>query len=265
MKSSEKRIEKIDQLFKNKLDDHSIAPSENAWARVEAELSKKNRLWLGTPRPVLFWRMAAAVFLAGALLSVVYWSQIGGEAEKVSAKKSPTLNDSKKEAAQTPANPTANSGQVAQQKNAVKQKEAVNHLASKKGVAKKEAAQHEQPSESKKKMIEIEKELAQVYTVKLDHVDANQGATKEEKIKDQATQQAQVASIKQKPIKLEFTLEALPSEETVATTTEEKTTGIRKVLNLAREVKQGDGLGSLREKKDELLAHNFLTKKERNQ
>jgi hypothetical protein len=113
-------------------------------------------------------------------------------------------------------------------------------------------------------MMEIEKEIAQNYSIKLNGRDKS-GVTNEEKINDKATPGPEVASTRQKPIKLEFTLEALPSEETVATTTEEKSTGIKKVLNLAREMKQGEGLSSLREKKDELLAHNFLTKRERNQ
>lgn len=264
MKSSEKRIEKVDQLFKNKLDDHAIAPSENAWARVEAELSKKNKLWLGTTRTVVLWRSAAAVVLMGALLSLLYWSQASGDQEKVLATKSPVTNEVKKEAAKTKTTAQVNDGQVAQKKNKIELKEDRNPLASKENVAHQEVAQEKQPSESRKKIIEIESQLAQGYSFKMDKAEPSQVTTKEEKIKDEATPLAEVASTRQKPIKLEFTLDALPSEETVATTTEEKSTGIKKVLNLAREMKQGEGL-SLRDKKDELLAHNFLTKRERNQ
>jgi hypothetical protein len=262
MKSSEKQIEKIDQLFKNKLDDHSIAPSENAWAKVEAGLSKKNKLWLGTTSTVVLWRMAAAVLLIGALLSVVYWSQTSGETEKVLAKKPSSPNKPKQEA--QPTMEQAKIEQPSQKKNEIRQKENVSRFANNARAEKPEVVQEQQPSESRKKIIEIEKEIAQ-NSFKLDRSDPNPGVTNGEKIKEEATPQAEVASTKQKPIKLEFTLEALSSEETVATTTEGKSTGIKKVLNLAREVKQGEGLSGLREKKDELLAHNFLTKRERNQ
>jgi len=264
MKSSEKQIEKVDQLFKNKLDDHSIAPSENAWAKVEAGLSKKNKLWLGTTKTVALWRMAAAVLLVSALLSVVYWSQSDRETEKVLAKKSSTPNELKKEAAHTKATNQTKVEQPSQKKNEIPQKENVNRFAKSTRTERQKVAQEQQPSESRKNILDIEKEIAR-NNIKLDRVDPSPATSKEEKIKAEATPQAEVASTKQKPIKLEFTLEALSSEETVATTTEGKSTGIKKVLNLAREVKQGEGLSGLREKKDELLAHNFLTKRERNQ
>src|SRR5437899_10228826 len=71
MKPSEKPIDRVDRFFKNKLEDHSITPSEKAWTKVEAGLSKKNN--------VALWRWAAAVLLMGALISIIYWSQRGAE------------------------------------------------------------------------------------------------------------------------------------------------------------------------------------------
>src|SRR6185369_2559743 len=58
---------KIDQFFKDKLEGHTLPPSEEAWAKVEANLSKKNN--------VAIWRIAAAILIAGALISVIMWSQ----------------------------------------------------------------------------------------------------------------------------------------------------------------------------------------------
>jgi len=74
MKQSEKPIDRLDQFFKNKLDDHAIAPSENAWAKVESGLSKKNN--------VVVWRLAAAVLLMGALVTIIYWSLKSTENEQ---------------------------------------------------------------------------------------------------------------------------------------------------------------------------------------
>jgi hypothetical protein len=267
MKSSEKQIDKIDQLFKNKLDDHTIAPSENAWAKVETSLSKKNN--------IVLWRLAAAVLLMGALLSVVYWSQTGNDQEKVLAKKSDTPSPKKLEKASTPnTQKRDNTANVRREKNKVEQKETANRLANKHEVDQKENTQEKKPSKSRKKMMEIEASIAQQYPrLKLDHKETTQDINKietkndvEKKIKTEATPKTEVASSKQKPIKLEFTLEALPTEEIVATTEEVKSTGLKKVLNLAREIKQGEGpVTSLREKKDELFANNFLAKKEKHQ
>src|SRR5882762_418315 len=67
MKPSGKQIDRVDQFFKNKLEDHSITPSENAWTKVEAGLSKKNN--------TVLWRWAAAVLLMGALITIIYQSQ----------------------------------------------------------------------------------------------------------------------------------------------------------------------------------------------
>jgi len=64
-----------------------------------------------------------------------------------------------------------------------------------------------------------------------------------------------------KPIKLEFTLEDLPSEQPVATVNEERSSGLKKVWEMAREVKNGEG--PVREMKNELFALSF--KKSKNQ
>src|SRR5258706_5725732 len=73
---------KIDQFFKDKIEGHSLPPSEKAWAKVEANLSKKNN--------VAIWRIAAAVLITGALISVIIWSQRGVEKNQpvIVAKKS---------------------------------------------------------------------------------------------------------------------------------------------------------------------------------
>ena len=57
---------RLDQLFKNKLSDHTLTPSVNAWDRVKDSLAKKNN------RPLMV-RMAAAVLLAGALTTTLLW------------------------------------------------------------------------------------------------------------------------------------------------------------------------------------------------
>ena len=54
----------LDKFFKDKLADHTIAPSKEAWTKVESGLTKKNNniIWL---------RVAAAILMAG--LGVIFW------------------------------------------------------------------------------------------------------------------------------------------------------------------------------------------------
>jgi hypothetical protein len=58
---------KVDKLFKDKLEGDSLKPSAQAWEKIEAHLGKKNKMvWL---------RVAAAVALLGVLTFVaVRWS-----------------------------------------------------------------------------------------------------------------------------------------------------------------------------------------------
>ena len=242
MKPSEKRIDRIDQFFKNKLDDHTIAPSENAWTKLEAGLSKKNN--------VVLWRWAAAVLLMGALITIIYRSQTKTENQ-------PVLAEKKIEKA----NAESKSTETAQSKSLSQKNESTEAHSNTNNVAMKSSARNNiQPIRSMSEEIQ-KKESVAVVEYKQPVVEN----AIEEKIKVEATPKATVASSQQKPIKLEFTLEDLPSVETVATTNEVKNTGLKKVLELAREMKQGEGpLTNLKEKKNELLAHNFITGRERN-
>jgi hypothetical protein len=55
---------KVDKLFKEKLETHTLQPSAQAWEKVESHLSKKNKM-------VVWVRVAAAIALLGALTFVV--------------------------------------------------------------------------------------------------------------------------------------------------------------------------------------------------
>ncbi len=53
-------MNKMDELYKNKLENHSLPPSAEAWEKVERQLEKKSK-------PVIWWHAAAAVLLVGAV------------------------------------------------------------------------------------------------------------------------------------------------------------------------------------------------------
>lgn len=55
-----------DKFFKEKLENHAMVPSANAWEKVENNLEKKSK-------PIIWWRAVAAILLIGALLGLSYW------------------------------------------------------------------------------------------------------------------------------------------------------------------------------------------------
>jgi len=220
-------MKQIDKFFKDKLDSHVIAPPDGAWAKVEANLPKKNN--------VMAWRLAAAIVLTGALITAIYLSQ-------------------RSENHQQPVLATGKS---------LKQKGNKPVVQLPKRKEKKQAASKVPPSIGIVP-IEIQKTEQSLPTEEV--ISTSKENINEEKINTQATVTAKVASPTQKPIKLEFTLEDISSEEVVATTTEVKNSGFKKVLELAREAKQGEGpIGGLREIKNELFARNFMKGKTKNQ
>ena len=108
-----------------------------------------------------------------------------------------------------------------------------------------------------KKMVTSEESVATVEKNKSSLVITSEDKP-EEKIKPEATPAATIASTRQKSIKLEFTLEDFSSAPPEATV-EAKSSGLKKVWDLAREVKNGDR--PVRDIKNELFAFNFRKNK----
>ena len=233
---------KIDQFFKDKLAVHNLPPSEEAWAKVEANLSKKNN--------VAVWRIAAAILVAGAFISVIIWSQ------RESKNDDPIL-------ATTKSNKDSIKEKIAPQISSVEKKKEARSNSDKKAsnsLPRPAPSQHDSKSDQKKAgekltpSTEIETKKQTIAVVK-------ESTQEEKEINTKATPPTTIASTKQKPIKLEFTLDNISSEQAVATTSEEKSSGLKKVWDLAREVKNGEG--PVHEMKNELFALNF--KKNKNQ
>ncbi len=245
---------KIDKFFKDRLDEHAIAPSENAWAKVEAKLSKKNN--------VIAWRVAAGILLAGALISLIYWSSVkwsvGTQTMVAETKAKVRIDQSQKRDSLTLSEKatTLKGSSVGTQTTVVEKKERSNA-----GGAKVSEKLPVSPFTVANVIHKEEKNIAKtrVTEPKENSVTSTEEVVALEKLKPKATPPVKIASTKQKPIKLEFTLDDFTSEQPVATVTEEKSTGLKKVLELAREVKNGEG--PLKEMKNELFALNFKKNK----
>ncbi len=240
---------KIDQFFKDKLESHTLPPSEEAWSKVEANLSKKNN--------VVVWRIAAAILIAGALITVIFWSQhvadhqpsiVANHLPKDNSmkEKGAPKNSSKKKKEVLKSLPEKSSGKAALQS------EIPVKVQHKKSVAAPD------PTLTEKKLTSTEESVAAVEK-------PSEALAKEDKVeennKHEATPPMAIASTHQKSIKLEFTLEEFSSEPPVATAGEAKSSGLKKVWEMAREVKNGDR--PVRDMKNELFALNFRKNKNR--
>lgn len=78
-------MNRIDELFRNKLANHPVAPSADAWQKVEAGLTKKNSVWV--------WRLAAALVLFGLVSAWYLWRSAEVQPELVQQPVSPTQKE----------------------------------------------------------------------------------------------------------------------------------------------------------------------------
>ncbi len=220
---------RIDQLFKEKLSDHKVAPSAEAWTKVQTGLSKKNKF-------LIVWRMAAVFALFGALISTWYYLR----------------NDE-----------TITSTQLAEKKEITippkvvieKRSEIVTES------AKTTIAQTPKPENGKRRN-EKSKVKKQIEN------STSQNIALENELQKQVEDKAMVAEEdlialsvkKEKPIVIEFTLESISKEPIieVAQTNEAESSGLKKILETALDVKNGDSdLGIIRDAKNQLFALDF--------
>lgn len=213
---------RMDQLFKNKLGDHRLPPSQEAWSKIESGLSKKNKT-------VILWRSAAVFVLCGFLTSAwFYWQSTEDHTQQLTTMQDEGIKGSPKiqEPLVDPVEKKENKKQVAIIKKSERIKlKKITSIEDTKEI-----------TEATPMLKEIEKELAILETVI---------TTPEAK--------------PEKPIVIEFTLDPVASTTLVAEATEpEKSKGFKKILDKAIDLKNGEGeLGSLRDAKNELFAFDF--------
>jgi len=216
---------RTDQLFKDKLGDHRLPPSAEAWSKVEAGLSKKNNL-------VILWRAAAVFVLFGLLTGAwLYW-QAGqqGPPQQLVTKPSGTDNNGLDKPLIAHQEKEENKTQVA----AVEKTKDIKKVKSKITEDTQEKIADPIPNESL--LIEEMELVAETKKIVFEP---------QEKF--------------EKPIVIEFTLDPLPTRTLVAQDgKDEKSNGFEKILYKARDIKNGDSeLGSLRDAKNELFALDF--------
>ena len=218
---------RLDELFKTKLEHHAAPPSGNAWQRIEGSLAKKNNFFVG-------WRIAASVLLVAGLLSVLYWSQ-RNEVE--------TSN----QLSQRNIEPTRQPEQKAQ----ISAKEADRSLPSiasiKRADRKKDGTQSAVMKKEAESKVEV---LVAVSSTQTQTIVQDATVSLET---PNVIEVAQVAKA-EKPIVLEFTL--APIQPEVTARVEEKNSGFKKLFTKARDLKNGESGLDISDLTNKLFASN---------
>lgn len=223
-----------DKLFKDKLENHALAPSADAWEKIENNLEKKSK-------PIIWWRVAAAILLVGALLGISYWwtGEEAGTQPIAEQKKVDSKPETKTEQTQAP--------EIDATKKSTE-------------IIKKQLQQSTQTPIAKSNPTEITNKKMEVAHVNENSVQNKDNSAAETAISPVATElptatttaiASTVSQTKEKPIVLEFKLEPVNTEMVVAAKQEKK--GIKTILS---DLKNGETNINFHTLKENLLAFN---------
>lgn len=223
-------MSKLDELFQEKLTNHSVTPSSEAWGKIENRLSKKNKSFV--------WFRWAAVFLLGGLLLAI---PIFRQPESPVTIAETTLSSQPKKEKETGTQtspPTA----MAQEQQAIR-----------KGTGKKQVFDRVNQVEARKPKILSEA------------ADAKQTASIKETVTIPLKTLTEPAAVPV-PIVLVYTLESVEktipaNQESTEVASDKRDSSLKKVLNFANNVKNSDSpLENIRTAKEELFALDFKKK-----
>ena len=224
-------MNKLDELFKEKLSDYTVTPSAGAWLKVEAGLSKKNK--------AVVWLRWAAVFLLGGLLLGTLWFQRQDDSLPLAKEKPPVQQKDEIEIQKTTA------PAVAEEKTETKNV-----------IGKKRVNTSTQPSPQQKSL--SKEEVAQIIE--------EQPSMPGQSVETQVVEVTKATLPVSKGIVLTYTLGPveLPTEgetqsvEVVATGKKDKS--LKRMVEFARIVKNSDPMGEIRVMKEDLFALDLKKK-----
>ncbi len=218
---------RIDQLFKDTLSEHKVSPSAEAWIKVQSGLSKTNEI-------SIVWRLAAAFVLFGALVGA--WSFLNNEEliKSVELAKTNKLSDPEKNLIekQLELKTTTTKPNITQIKKSEKRKTT--------------------------NVIKTEEQHSNSEIIDMDNIEW-QTTIENAVIETKSVLFAQTSQ-PEKPVVIEFKLESLTKPPTVeiVQTHEQENSGLKRILETARDVKNGDSdFGNIREAKNQLFALDF--------
>lgn len=219
-------MNKMDELFKNKLENHSLPPSAEAWEKVERQLEKKSK-------PVIWWRAAAAVLLVGAVGWWAYtWQTSNTVSQTVTTMDNPAAQ-SPAAIAKPPIDPSPSTTAPAQ----LPPKKIAKPVLAKSSTPKSSANQQTTLAITKGETNSMEVPVAAQIVLPSEAAPT-------------------VAEQPQKPIVLEFTLQPIATE-TVATARAEK----RSIKSVLVDLKNGESNLNFQTLKENLFAFNHKKQK----
>ena len=220
-------MNKIDKFFKKKVEDFVLEPRPEAWDRLEANLSKKNK-------GLIWFKTAAALLLMGLFITSIIWLNRSDVSK-------PLAEQAKTEKSLKPID------ELGLKKDNLKQSTHPNKINNNSIKKKKTNSQKQKTNETHNTPQIVKETPPEVHSI--------------ETIK---TETVAAASVVEKIIVIEYTLETvkyLKKETPVVAETTEKKNSLQKAIDFAREAKNSDSpLGGLRQAKDELFALNFNKK-----
>jgi hypothetical protein len=220
---------RLDELFKDKLEHHTLSPTQNAWARIEASLVKKNN-------PVVFWRLAAALLLMGCLLTALYW----------------TTRDN---------NLNSNSSIVQKMEPVqlvpIETDKPKVRVEEKKATTKTHQIARKQMKQVESQVTEVESEPTVILTTSTEPVELTAN-----EVNIESTTPTVAITQPEKPIVLEITL--APIETIVTAQVEEKNSGLKKFFIKAKELKNGESGINLADFANRLFASNHKQDQDKN-
>ncbi len=229
----------LDNLFKKRLSDHSLEPGPEAWSRISSSLTKKNNK--------IIWYRAAAGILLASLLLWFFTSRDNSNTENIADRKSTIEKNSE------PVQPIQKMEEESD-KNNKDENEAtpVPTVESSKPLLaqKKKSQQRNVAKDVTKSAMDDEQAgdpLENIASIETDELIAVTDILEPEKESKPIVIVYELSEINKKPAS-EFVLEPLP----------EKRNKLRKVLEVANDVRTGESpLNGLRQAKEEIFAFNF--------
>jgi hypothetical protein len=230
----------VDKFFASKLEDHTIEPDVNAWSKIAANLPKKNKtiIWL---------RVAAGVAIAG--ISFMLWFYSGMENTIDNRVANQTKDIEAVDEAITKQEEPVNKIDESSKNDNLKEK---NFLAAQEGDKENKLATNRESSNVQTLVIEEPVNLvAQVEVSELKPEQAEEF--------DLANSETMLAETS-RPIVIVFQLDGVKKKQDPYDLDQSpnKKTGIKKVLEIANDVRTGDSpISGLRQAKEEIFAFNF--------
>jgi hypothetical protein len=223
-------MNKIDDLFKNKLEEHTLEPSGDAWIKLNANLSKKNKGFA-------WYSALAAILLMGILITSIIWLNKREATQFVS-----------EQTKRLPVEPSGENKLIADSVSKPLLTETISITKAKKKSKSVSPITGDPPSLPVMiKEIEDEPLVAEILPMEV----------------------IAETTIKKQPIVIEYRLESiLPQKKETPLEAEvvEKKNGLQKALEFAREAKNSDSpLGEIRQAKDDLFALTFKKDKQKKQ